>query len=158
MRTLESRFWSKVAAGDPRECWPWLGAQTHGGYGHLLVRRRFVGAHRVAYELFYGEIPSGMVIDHLCRNHACVNPLHLEAVSNRENLRRGINGVLTTHCPAGHPYDEKNTHYAPHPNRAPTRICRACGRIRYHETEKARRQKRRIERAQPAPVQLRRPS
>ena len=122
------RFWSKVAAGDPRECWLWLGAQKKGGYGHLHLGPRnggrYTGAHRYAYELLRGPIPEGMVIDHLCRVHLCVNPLHLEPVTTHENLRRGEGHGRETHCPQGHAYDEQNT-YVDSKNR---RRCRACNR------------------------------
>ena len=79
---------------DTGGCWLWHGSinkyghgQWHPHTGHLMCH-----AHRAAYELFTGPIPEGMVIDHLCRNRACVNPSHLEAVMQSTNLRRGKNG------------------------------------------------------------------
>jgi hypothetical protein len=85
-------------------------------------------AHRVAYEHWCAPIGSGREIDHLCRNRACVNPNHLEAVSHRENVRRGLRGALTTHCAQGHEYTPENTaRYRGH------RACRACNRERAAE-------------------------
>jgi hypothetical protein len=89
-----------------------------------------VQAHRFAYELLVGPIPEGLELDHLCRNHACVNPAHLEPVIHVENIRRGDTDAQgrcnrdKTHCPAGHPLDEANTYHNPHGWRA----CRTCNR------------------------------
>ena len=70
-------------------------------------------AHRFSYELFRGNIPAGLTVDHLCKNTACVNPYHLEVVTQRENNLRGNNwaGINSrkTHCPKGHEYTKENT-------------------------------------------------
>lgn len=98
-REFADRFWSNVnKAGSNAHpgCWIWLASKTK-GYGAL--GRRIDGrnvtlqAHRVAYELAVGAIPDGLVLDHLCRNPSCVNPAHLEPVTNAENLRRGVQGM-----------------------------------------------------------------
>ena len=79
-------FGMKRTAG---ECIEWPGfVSRHTGYGSVSLNGQTVGAHRAAYELVYGKIPDGLVIDHLCRNRRCINPLHLEAVTQSENIKR----------------------------------------------------------------------
>ncbi len=97
-----ARFWSYVNMAGPvcshrpelGPCWLWTGGQRGKGYGAFNAekpggRYRMVNAHRYAYELTAGVVPVGLVLDHLCENGMCVNPAHLEAVSNGENIRRG---------------------------------------------------------------------
>ena len=108
------RFWSKVSIQQVEGgCWTWTASRTRKGYGHMQVDGKLRRAHRVAYEYFVGPIPPGLVLDHLCRNPSCVNPFHLEPVTQRENLLRGDTIIArqarTTECPAGHPYDAANT-------------------------------------------------
>jgi hypothetical protein len=104
-RPAIERFLDRVEReGD---CLVWTGVRNQWGYGRFYVTGyRLVAAHRWAYEYFVGPVPLGLHIDHLCRNRACVNVMHLEAVTQRENTLRG-NGhaaiaVRTETCKRGH--------------------------------------------------------
>ena len=69
-------------------CWEWQGFCTKKGYGHKSYKGTTVRAHRHYYEKLVGPVPDGLVLDHLCKNKKCVNPTHLEPVTNKENLNR----------------------------------------------------------------------
>lgn len=74
------------------DCWLWEGS-TRGGYGRMKLRSLgMVEAHRASYQYHVGQIPDGLVLDHICRNRACINPAHLEPVTTLENIRRGQQG------------------------------------------------------------------
>lgn len=90
------------------DCIIWTGALTVAGYGVKRVDGKTEYLHRLAYIAAHGSVPEGLELDHLCRNRACYNVVHLEAVTHAENMRRGHFG-RKTHCPKGHPYDEVNT-------------------------------------------------
>lgn len=111
------------------ECWLWIPRANPRGYGTIRFEGRMMGAHRLAYEAAWGPIPDGLVIDHLCNVTACCNPLHLRAVTQSENVRRGtapaaIN-ARKTHCKWGHPFTSQNTYI----RRDGSRSCRLCQRV-----------------------------
>ncbi len=90
--SLAERLWAGALA-DGTGCWVWqrgLNKQGGTGYGHIRSGEKRLLTHRVAYELVKGPIPDGLQIDHLCRNRRCINPDHLEAVTNQENCQRGV--------------------------------------------------------------------
>lgn len=101
---IESRFWPKVQPAEALECWLWIGSRNAAGYGQIHLDGMPRKAHRIAWVLLRGEIPDGLIIDHLCRVRACVNPWHMELVTQTENKRRGMQGRRPprTHCPSGH--------------------------------------------------------
>lgn len=136
--SIQERFWSKVLKDpdDPeRGCWLWIGSYMGGGYGQFSIDGKHIYAHRWSYQSVKGAIPDGLVLDHLCRVRHCVNPAHLEAVTNRENLRRGEGFVgkqaRQTQCKRGHDFTPENTRIT----RRGERHCRTCSR----EAERARR-------------------
>lgn len=89
--SLEDRFLANVdKSGD---CWEWTGTRADAGYGRIQQGRKSLPAHRIAYTLAYGEIPSGKFVDHMCHNRACVKPGHLRLATQRQNQenRSGAN-------------------------------------------------------------------
>jgi len=141
------RFWSKVIA-LPSGCWEWQSAKSVKGYGLFTLppktRRvhKSQRAHRIAYELLIGQVPDGLTLDHLCRNPSCVNPLHLQPVSIRDNILRGnghtAQNARKTHCPQGHPYDMFNAYQIPSGGRG-CRICRTSGHRRLTDRRRSAR-------------------
>lgn len=76
--------------GHRTACWVWQRARTRTGYGQAFDGRMMRPAHRVYYEREHGKVPRSLVLDHLCRVRACMNPAHLEPVTHRENVWRGM--------------------------------------------------------------------
>ncbi len=115
------RFWAKVDKFIAGDCWVWLSVRSQGpgrgvGYGEFQTDSgKFIAAHRWAYINTIGPIPEGLVIDHLCNNPGRVNPSHLKATTQRENVRRAL---VKTHCIYGHPLHKG----------ALQNVCRTCKR------------------------------
>lgn len=111
-------------------CWIWRGKKDY-GYGRVGMDGTHHRAHRLIYESSKGPIADGMVLDHLCRNRSCVNPDHLEQVTVKENVLRGISPVAInsqkTHCKRGHELSGDNL-YEYKGLYGPCRGCKTCRR------------------------------
>ena len=124
--TMLERFNRFVMPVTESGCHLWVGSLT-GGYGYIGDENgKKEEAHRFAYEQAKGPIPEGLQLDHLCRVRCCVNPDHLEPVTNKVNCLRGIGFVAVnarkTHCRKGHPYHGENLLLRPNGYRR----CRTC--------------------------------
>lgn len=127
-RTESERFWPKVEVTG--FCWLWSGAKLPSGHGVFSIKGKPKSAHRWSYENLVGPIPEGLHIDHLCRITSCVNPDHLEPVTQQENNRRGY-GISSkfrgrTRCSRGHEYSEGSYYIT----KRGARMCKACCKIR----------------------------
>lgn len=138
--SVPCRFIHKIDVRDC--CWEWMATLDRHGYGTFFDGGNRP-AHRVAYALWVGPIPAGLDIDHLCRNRACVNPEHLEAVSRRTNILRGAAPTALTfqmnRCKRGHQFTPENTVIkGGDPSKRQCRQCQNDGRrARYAETRRA---------------------
>lgn len=125
--TLEDRIEPEPNTG----CWLWTGALSN-GYGQARVEGKVINVHRYLWIRTNGPVPQGMELDHICRVRCCVNPLHLRAVSHRDNCLESrvvspfASNAAKTHCQRGHPFDDANTYRY----RDGRRDCRACIRLR----------------------------
>lgn len=135
-------FMSKICyAGD---CIVWTGYVNEHGYGVTIVNQRHEYAHRFAFEMQYGPIPQGLVLDHICRNPICVNPAHLEAVTQKVNTYRGKavevwkQQSTKTHCTNGHELTGENVYReGPDGRNRRCRICKNAAHERYVQRIKA---------------------
>lgn len=111
-------------------CWLWIGSISEkSGYGVFRIGlHRNIGAHVFSYEKYKGKVPDGLVIDHLCRVRCCVNPDHLEAVTQRVNNERSSSpsalNAAKLYCKNGHPFSAENTYLQPGRVHRTCRICR----------------------------------
>ena len=117
-------LWEHIIPTDG--CWHWTGYLNHDGYGRLRLGGRQVMAHRAVYEAERGPIPSGLTIDHLCRNRSCVNPSHMEPVALKVNILRGTSpqahNAAKSSCKRGHEFSGDNLGIDKHGYR----YCRKC--------------------------------
>jgi len=129
-------FFSKILEDEKTGCWIWASCKNNSQYPRFNLYKKSYLGHRFAYELFKGKIPDGLVMDHLCRIPACVNPEHLEAVTNKENTLRGIGftaiNAKKMKCPQGHEYSWMNTLIDNYGKRS----CRTCRRLRIKKYQK----------------------
>jgi hypothetical protein len=128
--TAQERFWSKVKKTNT--CWNWIGAKSN-GYGRFREKNKSLAAHRFSLKLHGIKLIKGLHVDHLCRNPACVNPEHLEQVTCRINILRGV-GIAAfnkrkTHCKHGHEFTNDNILIRD----KKYRICKTCNRIYFRK-------------------------
>lgn len=122
-------------------CWAWQGTKNEDGYGLVSISGKREYVHRVMYQLFVGPVNYNRELDHLCRNPSCCNPLHLEAVSSRENSLRGNHPLFVIHreqrCRRGHDLSiEENVRRMSNG----TKRCRICAIDYQRQYRKAKRE------------------
>lgn len=132
-RTLCERLWPRIKQVESG-CWEWQGAMDKLGYGFIRMPDRVHLVHRVVWRALVAPLTLGLTLDHLCRNASCCNPRHLEEVTQRENVLRGLAPSAVharkTHCIRGHLFDESNTRIYVKKNGRKARVCRSCKRLR----------------------------
>lgn len=142
---FQQRLASIAEREGPDACWLWPGS-TKGrkGYGSSSVTEggkvRVFLTHREAWEVLRGPVPDGLVIDHLCRRPACMNPAHMELVTRGENVMRGVGFAARngrkTHCANGHEFTPENTEQKIDKKGRTSRacvVCRVAAQKRYYE-------------------------
>lgn len=139
----QERFWATVEKGA--SCWIWQGRpQNSKGYGCFYAQGQNFRSHRVAYTLAHGRIPDGLVLDHICRTRACVNPAHLRAVTNKVNVTENSRSfsaanVVKDRCSNGHLFTPENTRIYRAKGRT-SRSCRICSSTKTRAALKAMRE------------------
>ena len=126
------RFFSKISVNKNNNCWEWIDSLAIFGYGSFYNGKN-LRAHRVSYAIFNGQLIDNLVIDHICRNRACVNPEHLRQVDYKTNATENSNSVaalnvIKTQCNRGHVYTDDNTFL-----NQKGRTCKECFLIRQRE-------------------------
>lgn len=133
-RTVIGKISNRTRVDATTGCWEVSGSIASNGYPHVSDgRRKKTSTHRAMFEAWYGPIPDGLVLDHICRNTRCANPEHLEPVTNGENVRRGISADATraryaaqTECKRGHPLSGDNIRTFIARNGSAHRTCKMC--------------------------------
>jgi hypothetical protein len=132
-----SRFWQRVQ--KTASCWYWVGAINNVGYGNFGMGPRghavTFAAHKLSYLMHKGPVPPGLVLDHLCRQRACVNPAHLRPQTRRQNVLNGLrvsHNAWKTHCVHGHSLHEAflRERHEPGKEGQLKRVCRTCSKER----------------------------
>jgi hypothetical protein len=125
------------------KCWEWTAYTTPRGYGMFNVPSessstgmRSISAHRFSYEIHYGPIPEGLVVDHLCFNRLCQNPRHLRLLTAIENSLRENRKPIDA-CKNGHEFTEENTTYH---TKTGARVCVICAKEYKHQWYSDRRE------------------
>jgi hypothetical protein len=132
-------FWGRVEKLD--DCWLWTGSKSR-GYGQVNIDHTVYRVHRVSYELAYGDLPDGCTnVNHLCRNKHCLNPEHLYAGNQADNMRDRLKDNTNpmknkTHCKQGHEFSEENTY-----RYGNKRQCITCNRINKQKMYKKEKEK-----------------
>lgn len=135
-QSSEDKFWMRVEKRQPDECWKWKGPISKKGYGVFNYGKNVVGAHRVHF-LMNGLIHKDMVVDHVCRNRACVNPRHLRLVTHRQNaIENSVSfsavNAAKKKCVRGHALVGESVRIRDSA-KGPIRECLVCKRIRQEE-------------------------
>jgi len=120
---------SKISINTETGCWEWGGYISPKGYAKITHKKRSVIGSRFMYELIYGDVPKGLVVDHICNVRNCLNPKHLRAITNKENYMRSDKFGDSTHCPHGHNLNETGVEL----DWRGSRRCSECRRIYFRE-------------------------
>lgn len=138
---LRAFFEARVERIPFDTCWHWMGVRSkRGDYGIVDIYgqpRMQYRAHRIAWELYRGPLPTTHTIDHLCKVHSCVNPAHLEVVTQKTNVLRGegptAENARKIACLRGHPFTPENTWVFVGADGYKRRACRECQRMHGRE-------------------------
>lgn len=138
---IAAKLTSEIKVDPEAGCWEWQGMLNKDGYGLMSVSGLNRTVHRLSYLIFNGEIDSHFQIDHLCRNRRCINPKHLDAVLQMENLRRGFGlagvNIRKQRCPSGHAYSPENTYVNPKSGHRKCLTCqREASKRRYYDKKR----------------------